>query len=164
MTIKPLPGKCIIRIEQNWKAVEGGIILPDTCKVPGYVGVVVAHNPRHGDNLTGKRVTIERHVGQMFIGADKNDYIAMRDDQILSIIPDGTDAKIEAAPMSIQRCRSCKSKGEGNLLLDNAGFCINCGKNAKGEKRPTDRVKVSDQEFDQFNLLPNVQNVRQRRK
>src|SRR3990167_4401202 len=137
-TIGSLPGKCIVRLEQNFKDIEGGIVVPGAARMPGFIGVVVAHNPKPtGDyRLLACRVQVERQYGQKFTGADGNTYLSVKEEYVQALLAPEAKAELVPDAAEMPRCRTCKSAGEANILLDNAGYCVTCRKNAKGETAP----------------------------
>ena len=46
------------------------------------------------------------------------------------------------------RCRTCKSSGEGNILLGPDGFCPNCGFNVQGIHESEDAINVTEGDID----------------
>jgi len=65
-------------------------------------------------------------------------------EHIQSIVPE------EAIPTEdeLGRCRSCKSDGEGNILLDHAGFCPNCGFNRHGLHQAMVEMDITEADID----------------
>ena len=98
MNIRPLHDRVLVkRIEQE-EQVRGGIIIPDTAKEKPQEAEVVAVGPGKL-NDDGKRTPLEVQVGYRIlmgkysgseIKIDENDYVIVREDEILAIVGNGT--------------------------------------------------------------------------
>ena len=100
MNVRPLHDRIIVqRIEEGEQKV-GGIIIPDTAKEKPQQGkVIAAGNGKTNDE--GKRVPLDVTAGHTIlfgkysgqeIKLDGEDYLIMREDEVLAII-DGESAK-----------------------------------------------------------------------
>ena len=98
--IRPLHDRVIVqRIEEGEQKV-GGIIIPDSAKEKPQQGkVIAAGNGKSNDD--GKRIPLDVKAGDLIlfgkysgqeIKLDGEDYIIMREDEILGVI-EGADAK-----------------------------------------------------------------------
>jgi chaperonin GroES len=96
MKIRPLNDRVLIRRVEGKEQVKGGIIIPDTAKEKPYEGEVVAVGEGKLDD-SGKRVAPQVKKGDRVLFAkyagselpfkmDDNDYIILREDDILGII------------------------------------------------------------------------------
>ena len=174
MNMKTIKGRIIIESGMAVKKDEGGIIIPEKARqVRSKIGKVIAVAPYpvgtrvklwRGGTIGGKKkVTISqgRHdqdlallgeyvllsEGQLFMGQDKKMYVAGKIEHVLATVdePDKMKLVSDGPP----RCPRCKSRGEGNLLLDDKGYCNNCNRNEAGQHRSDhDHRKVSDDASD----------------
>jgi hypothetical protein len=174
MQLNPLPGNCIVEVAALWRAEENGIFIPIISRrVKAHHGKVKSVTPYpSGPCLVWKgrrRVTV--HDGnvlnvqfpslidkdvlfEMGRTIDGTNMCVVRLEHIIAILPDGAgELSVLSNDDNIPRCRYCKSdKGEGNMLLDGYGHCIQCGRNAVGDKRdPTDLGKVPTQLHEAMN-------------
>jgi co-chaperonin GroES (HSP10) len=174
MHINPLPGNCIIEVAALWRNEESGIFIPTISRrMKASHGKVVAVTPYpsgpcmvwkgrrrvtvHDGNtlnvqlpdLMGRNVLFE--TGRTIEGTGKS---VVRLEHVIAVLPD-TDGEISILSNddNLPRCKWCKSdKGEGNMLLDGHGHCIQCGRNAAGDKRdPNDLGKVPVQLHEAMN-------------
>jgi chaperonin GroES len=100
MNVRPLHDRLIIRRLEEGEQKVGGIIIPDSAKEKPQQGkVIAAGNGKVNDE--GKRVTLDVKAGDTIlfgkysgqeIRLDGEDYIIMREDEVLAVI-DGADAK-----------------------------------------------------------------------
>ena len=89
LKIKPLADRVIIEPAAAEQKTSGGIIIPDTAKEKPQKGVVVAVGPGKKDEpLTvkvGDKVLYGKYAGTE-ISYDNNDYLIMREDDIVAVI------------------------------------------------------------------------------
>jgi len=99
MNVRPLHDRIIIQRLEEGEQQIGGIIIPDSAKEKPQQGKVIAagNGKTHDD---GKRVPLDVHAGDTIlfgkysgqeIKLDGEDYIIMREDDVLGVI-DGADA------------------------------------------------------------------------
>ena len=110
MNVRPLHDRIIVqRIEEGEQKV-GGIIIPDTAKEKPQRGkVVAAGNGKVADDgkrialdvKTGDRILFGKYSGQE-IKLDGEEYLIMREDEVLAVIDNGADAK-SADPKKIKK-------------------------------------------------------------
>ena len=94
MNIRPLQDRVLVkRIEQE-EQVRGGIIIPDTAKEKPQQAEVIAVGPGKmdddGDRMpldvkAGDRVLIGKYSGSE-IRIDEEDYVILREDEILAVV------------------------------------------------------------------------------
>src|SRR5256714_2603238 len=92
--IKPLHDRVIVKRIEEGEQVRGGIIIPDTAKEKPQEGEVIAVGEgKRGDD--GKRIALDVEVGDRVlfgkysgseIKVDGEEYLIMREDEILGII------------------------------------------------------------------------------
>ncbi|MBN2383466.1 co-chaperone GroES [bacterium] len=96
MKIQPLHDRVIVERLAETETVKGGIIIPDTAKEKPQQGIVKAVGPgkmgKDGQvmNLTvkeGDKVLFGKYSGTD-VKIDDNEYLIMREDDILGIIKD----------------------------------------------------------------------------
>ena len=89
LNIKPLADRVIIEPSAAEEKTAGGIIIPDTAKEKPSKGTVVAVGPGTKDNpitvKTGDVVLYGKYAGTE-ISFDDNDYLIMRESDIVAII------------------------------------------------------------------------------
>jgi len=100
MNVRPLHDRIIVqRIEEGEQKI-GGIIIPDTAKEKPQQGKVIAAGAGKVKD-DGKRVTLDVTAGDLIlfgkysgqeIKLDGEEYLIMREDEVLAVIEDG-DAK-----------------------------------------------------------------------
>lgn len=135
------------------------LVSPDTVKSDGLIsipefiqrvgrpsGILLQAATEDKDILSaiGKRVLLRTAISFQY---DEKMYFLVKINQILAIVEGNWTVKIVDP---IERCQWCKSSGEGNMLLDNNGYCITCGKNKYGEHSDNKTIKVSDDEVEAF--------------
>ena len=101
MNIRPLHDRIIIQRLEEGEQKVGGIIIPDTAKEKPQQGkVIAAGNGKSKDD--GKRVPLDVTTGDTIlfgkysgqeIKLDGEEYIIMREDEVLAIIEGGTKKK-----------------------------------------------------------------------
>jgi chaperonin GroES len=101
MRAKPLNDRVLVkRFEEN-EVVKGGIIIPDTAKEKPMEGEVVAVGPGKMqddgnrsplDVKTGDRILFGKYSGTE-IKIDDQDYIIMREEEILAVLESETNTK-----------------------------------------------------------------------
>jgi chaperonin GroES len=97
MNIRPLYDRIVVKRIEDKEAVQGGIIIPDTAKEKPQEGEVVAVG--QGKRLdNGKLVALDVQVGDRIlfgkysgsdIKLDGNEYLIMREDEVLGILQNG---------------------------------------------------------------------------
>ena len=101
MNVRPLHDRIIVqRLEEGEQRV-GGIIIPDTAKEKPQQGkVIAAGNGKVKDD--GKRIALDVKAGDTIlfgkysgqeIKLDGEDYIIMREDEVLAVIDEGAKKK-----------------------------------------------------------------------
>src|ERR1700730_19166180 len=101
MNVRPLHDRIVVkRIEEGEQKV-GGIIIPDTAKEKPQQGKVIAvGNGKSKDD--GKRVPLDVKAGDTIlfgkysgqeIKIDGDEYLIMREDEVLAVIEGGSDTK-----------------------------------------------------------------------
>ena len=101
MNVRPLHDRIIVqRLEEEEQRV-GGIIIPDTAKEKPQQGrVIAAGNGKTTDE--GKRLPLDVKAGDTIlfgkysgqeIRLDGEDYLIMREDEVLAVIENGAKAK-----------------------------------------------------------------------
>ena len=101
MNVRPLHDRIIVRRLEEGEQKVGGIIIPDTAKEKPQQGkVIAAGNGKSNDD--GKRIPLDVTAGNTIlfgkysgqeIKLDGEDYIIMREDEVLAIIEGGTKKK-----------------------------------------------------------------------
>jgi chaperonin GroES len=101
MNVRPLHDRIIVqRIEEGEQKV-GGIIIPDTAKEKPQQGqVIAAGNGKTKDDgkrlpldvKAGDRILFGKYSGQE-IKLDGQEYLIMREDEVLAVIDNGAEAK-----------------------------------------------------------------------
>ena len=101
MNVRPLHDRIIVRRLDEGEQKVGGIITPDTAKEKPQQGkVIAAGNGKSKDD--GKRVPLDVTTGDTIlfgkysgqeIKLDGEEYIIMREDEVLGIIEGGTKKK-----------------------------------------------------------------------
>lgn len=165
----PLCGNVIVELKSKLQANEGGIVIPESVRgQKDYNGKVVAVYLKEGNGkganiphaeLLDKTVILDTYAGRQFDIGDRS-YLIVPAKNIAAIV-EGAE-NIAVAPMnSIERCRYCRSKGEGNMILDHDGRCPTCGRDKNGqyvktwdqmtEQQKRKSVKVSRREHEHMN-------------
>jgi len=101
MNIRPLYDRIVVKRLEEKEAMQGGIIIPDTAKEKPQEGEVVAvgKGKRQED---GKLVALDVTVGDHIlfgkysgndIKIDGNEYLIMREDEVLGVIENGKKKK-----------------------------------------------------------------------
>jgi chaperonin GroES len=101
MNVRPLHDRIIIqRIEETEQKI-GGIIIPDTAKEKPQQGKVIAAGAGKVKD-DGKRVALDVKAGDLIlfgkysgqeIKLDGEEYLIMREDEVLAVIDNGDSAK-----------------------------------------------------------------------
>ena len=101
MNVRPLHDRILVQRLEEGEQKVGGIIIPDTAKEKPQQGKVIAA----GDGKTndeGKRIPLDVSAGDTIlfgkysgqeIKLDGEEYIIMREDEVLAIIEGGTKKK-----------------------------------------------------------------------
>jgi chaperonin GroES len=97
MNIRPLYDRIVVKRIEEKETVQGGIIIPDTAKEKPQEGEVVAVG--QGKRLdSGKLIALDVQVGDRIlfgkysgsdIKLDGNEYLIMREDEVLGILQNG---------------------------------------------------------------------------
>ncbi len=128
MTLRAINGGCLIR--PDTVTDSGGIAIPAYIQRVGRPsGILLQADTDDPEILSclGLRVVIRTAIAFKYMGEF---YLMGKVDQLLAVVPKGGDVKILD---DIERCQWCKSAGEGNMLLDHAGYCIQCHRNKYGQ-------------------------------
>src|SRR5947207_15909136 len=101
MNVRPLHDRIIVqRIEETEQKI-GGIIIPDTAKEKPQQGKVIAASAGKVKD-DGKRVALDVKAGDLIlfgkysgqeIKLDGEEYLIMREDEVLAVIDNGDSAK-----------------------------------------------------------------------
>ena len=101
MNVRPLHDRIIVRRLEEGEQQIGGIIIPDTAKEKPQQGTVIAAgNGKAKDDgkripldvKAGDRVLFGKYSGQE-IKLDGEEYLIMKEDEMLAVIEDETDKK-----------------------------------------------------------------------
>jgi chaperonin GroES len=94
MNVRPLHDRVLVKRVEEKEVVKGGIIIPDTAKEKPMEGEVIAAGPGKTTD-DGKRAALDVKPGDRIlfgkysgteIKVDDQDYLIMREDEILAII------------------------------------------------------------------------------
>ena len=98
MNIRPLHDRVLVKRMEQQEQVRGGIIIPDTAKEKPQEAEVIAVGPgKMSDD--GKRAAMDVQVGDRVlmgkysgseIKLEDNDYVILREDEILAVIGNGS--------------------------------------------------------------------------
>ena len=101
MKIRPLSDRLVVRRTQEEEKTKGGIIIPDSAKEKPQQGkVIAAGNGKVKDD--GKRIALDVKAGDLIlfgkysgqeIKLDGEEYLIMREDEVLAVIEDGETKK-----------------------------------------------------------------------
>ena len=100
-SIRPLRDRVIVRRIEEQEQLRGGLFIPDTAKEKPQEGEVIAvGNGRILDNgskvaldvKAGDRVLFGKYAGTE-IKLDGEEYLIMREDEVLAVIDNGAEAK-----------------------------------------------------------------------
>ncbi len=101
MNVRPLHDRLIVQRLEEGEQKIGGIIIPDTAKEKPQQGKVIAGgNGKQKDD--GKRIPLDVAAGDLIlfgkysgqeIKLDGEEYLIMREDEVLAVIEDGKKAK-----------------------------------------------------------------------
>jgi len=101
MKVKPLYDRILVQRMEPEEQVRGGIIIPDTAKEkPMEAKIIAVGEGKYDDN--GKRVPLEVKAGDhVLIGkyagteikVDDEEYVILREDEVLAIIQDKKEKK-----------------------------------------------------------------------
>ena len=101
MKVRPLHDRVIVQRLEEGEQKVGGIIIPDTAKEKPQQGkIIAAGNGKTKDN--GKRIPLDVTAGDTIlfgkysgqeIKLDGEEYLIMREDEVLAIIEGGTKKK-----------------------------------------------------------------------
>lgn len=159
--LRPMPGTMFASMEIEEGERKGLIYLPSSIRARNrvtFTGVGVAENPVPGGmRLTvGKRLLFAGWAGARFTwqGQDYVKYHLILS-EILAVwyegewvdllAPEtGRDNSPSLPGETVERCRWCRTSGQGNMLTDGDGYCIRCKRDSTGKKRPVYRYRTSD--------------------
>ncbi len=94
MNVRPLHDRVLVKRVEEKEVVKGGIIIPDTAKEKPMEGEVVAAGPGKVTD-DGKRAAMDVKAGDRIlfgkysgteIKIDDQDYLIMREDEILAVL------------------------------------------------------------------------------
>jgi chaperonin GroES len=111
MNVRPLHDRIIVRRLEEGEQQIGGIIIPDTAKEKPQQGTVIAAgNGKVKDDGTripldvkaGDRVLFGKYSGQE-IKLDGEEYLIVKEDEMLAVIEDETDKKPAVITGQIQK-------------------------------------------------------------
>ncbi len=97
MNIRPLHDRVLVKRMEQQEQVRGGIIIPDTAKEKPQEAEVIAVGPGKMTD-DGKRAAMDVQVGDRVlmgkysgseIKLEDNDYVILREDEILAVIGNG---------------------------------------------------------------------------
>ncbi len=101
MKVRPLYDRILVQRMEPQEQVRGGIIIPDTAKEkPMEAKVIAVGEGKYDDN--GKRVPLEVKAGDHIllgkyagteIKVDDEDYVILREEEVLAIIQDKKEKK-----------------------------------------------------------------------
>src|SRR5512137_514514 len=101
MNVRPLRDRILVKRLEEGEQKIGGIIIPDTAKEKPQQGkVIAAGNGKAKDD--GKRVPLDVKAGDLIlfgkysgqeIKLDGEEYLIMREDEVLAVIDNGASAK-----------------------------------------------------------------------
>ena len=100
MNIRPLHDRVLVKRIETQEQVRGGIIIPDTAKEKPQEAEVIAVGPGKlndegkrspMDVQQGDRILMGKYSGSE-IKIDDNDYVILREDEILAVIGNGQRA------------------------------------------------------------------------
>ena len=101
MSIRPLHDRIIVQRLEEGEQKIGGIIIPDTAKEKPQQGKVIAAG-RGKVNEDGQRVPLDVKTGDLIlfgkytsqeVKLDGEEYLIMREDEVLAVIDGGTTKK-----------------------------------------------------------------------
>ena len=89
INVKPLADRVLVKPAEAETTTKSGIIIPDTAKEKPMKGKIIAAGPGKKDEPTtvkiGDEVLYGKYAGTE-INVDGNDYLIMRDSDILAIV------------------------------------------------------------------------------
>jgi chaperonin GroES len=101
MKVRPLYDRILVQRMETEEQVRGGIIIPDTAKEkPMEAKVIAVGEGKYDDN--GKRVPLEVKAGDHIllgkyagteIKVDDEDYVILREEEVLAVIQDKKEKK-----------------------------------------------------------------------
>jgi hypothetical protein len=156
--LKPLPGYLYAEMDPESLGKYGLLFIPETAgirKRQSFSGVVVQVNeqPWTMRGLQGRRCLFAGWAGRAFDWQGKQlvrYHLTLR--EVLAVWYDGEwvpladegQGATTVCGESVQRCRSCGTSGEGNMMLDGDGYCIRCHRNAAGDLAEVYRYKTPE--------------------
>ena len=101
MNVRPLYDRIVVKRLEEKESIQGGIIIPDSAKEKPQQGrVISAGNGKSKDD--GKRIPLDVKAGDLIlfgkysgqeIKLDGEEYLIMREDEVLAVIEDGESKK-----------------------------------------------------------------------
>ena len=101
LKLRPLYDRIVVRRKEAKEQVRGGIIIPDTAKEkPQEAEVIAVGEGKFDDN--GKRIPLDVKAGDLIlfgkysgqeIKLDGEEYLIMREDEVLAVIEEETKKK-----------------------------------------------------------------------
>ncbi len=151
--IRPVLGKCLVEPDMKLEDNIGGIIIPQSAIINqgiGFTGLVVAESPREGtlSGMVGRRVTLATWAGAQFEWKGRTFISLPLDvDVFVGVLYEGVWVQLDThgaahtpGETGIQRCRWCRSKGQGNIILVHEGYCPQCERYPNGSRRVRPKV------------------------
>ncbi len=101
MHVRPLHDRVLVKRVEEKEVIKGGIIIPDTAKEKPMEGEVVAVGPGKIQD-DGKRAALDVKAGDRIlfgkyagteIKIDDQDYVIMREEEILAVLETATKSK-----------------------------------------------------------------------
>ncbi|MFC1514448.1 co-chaperone GroES [Candidatus Omnitrophota bacterium] len=94
MDLQPLADRVLVKPLEAQETSKGGIVIPDTAKEKPQEGKVVAvgKGKRDGDKIiplevkVGDKVLYGKYSGTELMGKDGDDYLMLREDDILALV------------------------------------------------------------------------------
>ncbi len=101
MKIRPLYDRIVVKRIEEQETIRGGIIIPDSAKEKPQQGKVIAAGSGKSKD-DGKRVPLDVKAGDLIlfgkysgqeIKLDGDEYLIMREDEVLGVIEGSSDGK-----------------------------------------------------------------------
>jgi len=105
VSLRPLHDRLLVERVEEAEQVRGGIIIPDSAKEKPQEGIVVAAgNGKRGEDgkpipldvKAGDRILFGKYSGSE-VTVEGNDYLIMREDEVLAVIESSKDSKKDKA-------------------------------------------------------------------
>lgn len=148
MNIRPLKGNCFAVLDIECQEIVKGVYIPEAADVRrrrGRRGKVIAETPadRGMRGLVGRTMLFHSAGGSQFEWEGQTITVfPMSSAYIIAEfhegewepIPEVADGRRSLPGEVVKRCPRCRTKGEGNMILDPDGVCPRCGRKADGRK------------------------------